>query len=53
MLKTAKDFAKKPKKYFVELNKNISLQNITYNKKLLENQSNVPGLEVAQSKSST
>ena len=36
MLKTAKDFAKKPKKYFVELNKNISLQNITYNKKLLE-----------------
>ncbi len=36
MLRSAKDFADQPEKYFLELDKNISCQNINYNKKLLK-----------------
>tara|TARA_A100001011_G_scaffold393677_1_gene484159 strand:+ start:2383 stop:4533 length:2151 start_codon:yes stop_codon:yes gene_type:complete len=36
MLKYAIDFAKKPEKYFLKLDKNINLNNISYDKKLLK-----------------
>ena len=36
MLKNAKDFAKQPEKYFLELDKNIKFNNISYDKSLLK-----------------
>ncbi len=36
MLKSAKDFADQPEKYYLELDKNISFQNINCNKELLK-----------------
>ena len=36
MLRSAKDFADQPEKYYLELDKNISFQNINCNKELLK-----------------